>query len=437
MVLGKVEFDKSVKMKKHKRSNYFILSLCAWYSLFTLCSCIKSLEDEGIYTSTICSGTIINNQNGNPVEGMRLSMTNGTAILSTTVSSGDGSFSVEVAPADLNHGYYLQAEADSLYGSTRVDLSRMQLGSQFFNLGVVQVEGPKVPTVETLPIDAIAANTAASGGNITSMGGSAVVRRGVCWSTLQLPTIADPHTTDGRGQGEYSSQMTGLSVNTVYYVRAYATNSIGTAYGEQFEFRTADGLPTVTTDTVTNISATTATSGGEVMADGGFTVTARGVCWSMAQQPTILNSHTTDSLGIGPFVSSLTGLEPATTYYVRAYATNASGTAYGEQRTFATGSGLPTIRTAAGTTAIVTATTITIGGSIDADGGFAVTARGVCYGTQPAPTIAGTHTTDGSGTGVFTSQITSLQSGITYYVRAYATNAVGTVYGEEVVFSTK
>ncbi len=325
-------------MKKNKRSNYFILSLCAWYSLFTLCSCIKSLEDEGIYTSTICSGTIINNQNGNPVEGMRLSMTNGTAILSTTVSGGDGSFSVEVAPADLNHGYYLQAEADSLYGSTRVDLSRMQLGSQFFNLGVVQVEGPKVPTVETLPIDAIAANTAASGGNITSMGGSAVVRRGVCWSTLQLPTIADPHTTDGRGQGEYSSQMTGLSVNTVYYVRAYATN--------------------------------------------------------------------------------------------------ASGTAYGEQRTFATGSGLPTIRTAAGTTAIVTATTITIGGSIDADGGFAVTARGVCYGTQPAPTIAGTHTTDGSGTGLFVSQITGLQSGITYYVRAYATNAVGTVYGEEVTITT-
>ncbi len=411
-----------------------LFSLCVLYSLCTLCSCIKSLEDEGIYDSTICTGTIINDQNSLPVAGMRVSKTDGKTIATVVETAADGSFSIEVTPEDVHHNYYLWVEADSLYGSRSVTLEKFPYGRQMFSLGVVQVEGPVPPTVQTAAVQAIAANTAASGGNITAIGGSAVVRRGVCWSTLQLPTVADPHTTDGRGPGEYTSQMTGLSVNTVYYVRAYATNSVGTAYGEQFEFRTADGLPTLRTDSVTSITATTATCGGEVLADGGFAVTARGVCWSTATQPTISNNHTTDNIGLGPFASSLTGLEPATTYYVRAYATNPAGTAYGEQRTFTTQSGLPTVVTAAATA--VSATSITIGGTVEADGGFAVMARGVCYGTQPNPTLANQHTTDGSGTGAFGSSITGLQSNTTYYVRAYATNAVGTAYGEVVTVVT-
>ena len=409
--------------------------LCVLCEVFALNGCIKSLEDEGIYGSTICTGTIINDQNSQPVAGMRVSKTDGKTIATVVETAADGSFSIEVTPEDVHHNYYLWVEADSLYGSRSVTLEKFPYGRQMFSLGVVQVEGPVPPTVQTAAVQAIAANTAASGGNITAIGGSAVVRRGVCWSTLQLPTVADPHTTDGRGPGEFVSQMTGLSVNTIYYVRAYATNSIGTAYGEQFEFRTADGLPTLRTDSVISIAATTATCGGEVLADGGFAVTARGVCWSTAQQPTISNSHTTDNIGLGPFASSLTGLEPATTYYVRAYATNPAGTAYGEQRTFTTQSGLPTVVTAAATA--ISTTSVNIGGTVMADGGFAVTARGVCYGTQPNPTLANPHTTDGSGTGAFTSQIAGLQSGVTYYARAYATNAIGTVYGEEVVFETK
>lgn len=413
----------------------YLCYLCVLCEIFALSGCIKSLEDEGVYDSTVCTGTIINDQNSQPVAGMRVSKTDGKTIATVVETAADGSFCIEVTPEDVHHNYYLWVEADSLYGSRSVTLEKFPYGRQMFSLGVVQVEGPVPPTVQTAAVQAIAANTAASGGNITAIGGSAVVRRGVCWSTLQLPTIADPHTTDGRGPGEYTSQMTGLSVNTVYYVRAYATNSIGTAYGEQFEFRTADGLPTLRTDSVTRIAATTATCGGEVLADGGFAVTARGVCWSTATQPTISNNHTTDSLGLGTFASQIIGLVPGTTYYVRAYATNPAGTAYGEQRTFTTQSGLPTVVTAAATA--ISATSVTIGGTVMADGGFAVTARGVCYSTQPNPTLATPHTTDGSGTGDFTSQLSGLQSGIKYYARAYATNAIGTVYGEEIFFETK
>jgi len=95
-------------------------------------------------------------------------------------------------------------------------------------------------------------------------------------------------------------------------------------------------IPSVTTGDVTDITTTTATCGGNVTADGGAAVTARGVCWSTTQNPTTANSKTTNGTGLGTYTSNITGLSPNTTYYVRAYATNANGTAYGEQRTFKT-----------------------------------------------------------------------------------------------------
>jgi len=88
-----------------------------------------------------------------------------------------------------------------------------------------------VPVLTTTAVTNITATTAVSGGNITSDGGSAVTARGVCWGTNTTPTIADNRTTDGTGTGSYVSIITGLTANTTYYVRAYATNSVGTGYG--------------------------------------------------------------------------------------------------------------------------------------------------------------------------------------------------------------
>jgi len=95
-------------------------------------------------------------------------------------------------------------------------------------------------------------------------------------------------------------------------------------------------LPTVTTTVISEITATTATGGGEVTNDGNASVTERGVCWSTTATPTISDNKTSDGTGTGSFTSSLTGLTAITTYYVRAYATNSEGTAYGEQTTFTT-----------------------------------------------------------------------------------------------------
>jgi uncharacterized protein (TIGR02145 family) len=194
---------------------------------------------------------------------------------------------------------------------------------------------PGFPSVTTNPITNITQNSATGGGNVTSDGGATVTAHGICWSTSSNPTTSGSHSTDGSGTGTFISSLTGLAQNTQYYVRAYATNGVGTAYGNQVTFSTLT-IPAVTTNAVTNITQTTATCGGNVTSGGGTTVTARGVCWSTTANPTTSGSHTTDGSGTGTFVSNLSGLTFNTIYYVRAYATNIVGTAYGNQVNFTT-----------------------------------------------------------------------------------------------------
>lgn len=140
--------------------------------------------------------------------------------------------------------------------------------------------------------------------------------------------------------------MTGLSCGITYFVRAYATNSIGTTYGDQISFTTSQCpaiLPTVTTTSVSSITETSAQSGGNVTDDGNATVTARGVCWTTAPNPTVANNHTTNGSGEGSYTSDITELTPETEYYVRAYATNSAGTGYGQNELFTTTPNYPTI----------------------------------------------------------------------------------------------
>jgi hypothetical protein len=193
--------------------------------------------------------------------------------------------------------------------------------------------------------------------------------------------------------------------------------------------------PVITTTTVTAISYTTANSGGEVTSDGGSAVTVKGVCWNTSLDPTTANNKTTDGKGTGSFTSSLAGLIAGTIYYVRAYATNVAGTGYGNQVLFTTLTvGVPVLATTDVTD--ITIRTAVSGGNITDDNGSFVAARGVCWSTSQNPTTSESKTTDGSGTGSFTSKITGLNAGMTYYLRAYATNSAGTVYGDQRIFTT-
>jgi uncharacterized protein (TIGR02145 family) len=288
------------------------------------------------------------------------------------------------------------------------------------------------PVLTTTDLTAITSTTATSGGNITADGGSAVTARGVCWAITQNPTTAGSKTTDGAGSGIFTSNLTGLLPGTTYYIKAYATNSIGTTYGNQVTLTTTSVAPTLTTTAPSAITSTTATSGGNITSEGGSAVTARGVCWATTQNPTTTNSKTTDGTGPGTFTSNLTGLIPGTTYYVKAYATNSIGTTYGSQVTFVTLTSAPILTTNAATA--ITSTTATSGGNITSDGGSAVTVRGVCWATTANPTVANSKITNGTNIGTFTSNITGLASGTTYYLRAFATNGIGTSYGDQITF---
>jgi plastocyanin len=194
-----------------------------------------------------------------------------------------------------------------------------------------------IPTLTTSAISNITVTTATGGGNITADGGTSVTGRGVCWNNSTGPTTSNSKTTDSNGTGQFVSNITGLTAGTLYYVRAYATNSAGTAYGDEITFTTSSiKTATLTTNLVTSVTTTTAVTGGNISDDGGSTVTARGVCYGLISNPAITDTHTTDGTDKGSFISNLTGLTPSTLYHVRAYATNGAGTSYGSDVTFTT-----------------------------------------------------------------------------------------------------
>jgi uncharacterized protein (TIGR02145 family) len=339
----------------------------------------------------------------------------------TNDGTGLGTFVSDLSGLDPNTTYYVRAYAINSEGIAYGD-----------EVSFTTEVG--LPVLTTVSVTSITDSSAVSGGNITDDGGASITARGVCWSTLHDPDIDNDHTNDGTGAGTFESDISGLEPNTTYYVRAYATNSAGTAYGNERSFKTVFGLPKVTTSSVSSITDSSAVSGGNVTYDGGSTVTARGVCWSTSHNPDIGDDHTDDGTGTGTFVSMITELAPNTQYYVRAYATNSEGTAYGNEVGFSTQVGLPEL-----TTAVVTSITdisAVSGGNITSDGGTFITAKGVCWSTSQYPDINDDHTYDGTGTAAFVSTVTGLTPNTQYYVKAYATNSAGTSYGNQLSFVT-
>ena len=202
--------------------------------------------------------------------------------------------------------------------------------------------GSGVPVVTTQAVNNIDVTTATGNGTITSLGNASVTQHGHCWDTSTNPVTTDSHTSKGTGYlGAYISAITSLSSNTLYYVRAYATNSIGTSYGANVTFTTATtDMPVVETRDCSELTGTTARGVGIIWDEGGSAVTEHGHCWATTINPDINDTKTTNGNGFyGAFTSAITGLTATTSYYIRAYATNTAGTAYGNNVRIIAGTG--------------------------------------------------------------------------------------------------
>ena len=326
--------------------------------------------------------------------------------------------------------YYTKAYATNAFGTA------------YGNELSFTTQAATVPIIsETTAANTVSATSAKSGGVITNNGASEVLSRGICYSTsVTSPTISQSKTNDGIGIGTFISSLTSLTPNTIYYIRAYATNSIGTGYGDVKSFSTSQiTVPSGIISSLASFNQISANAGGTIASDGGGAITARGVCWSSGTTttPTIANSKTIDGAGIGNFSSLLIGLLPGTIYYLRAYGTNSAGTAYGNIISFTTSPIIIPVGVSTSSVSAITQTSASSGGIIASDGGATVTSRGVCWSnTNSAPTILNSKTLDGTGIGGYTSAITGLIAGTTYYVRAYATNSAGSSYGNLLIFTT-
>jgi len=181
--------------------------------------------------------------------------------------------------------------------------------------------------ITTTAISSITGTSATGGGNIIN-GGTTVTARGVCYNTNHNPSLSNNFTNNGVGGGTFISNINGLVMGTTYYVRAYASNNIGTSYGNELSFTTI-ALPIVITYGLSAVKGVSAMLKDSVIYNGGSNIIIQGLCWNTSPNPSIANSITSlDTIKI---------LLPNTVYYVRAYASNIAGTAYGNEISFNSG----------------------------------------------------------------------------------------------------
>ena len=186
------------------------------------------------------------------------------------------------------------------------------------------------------------------------------------------------------------------------------------------------------TSSATSITSTSASIGGEVTSDGGAVVTSRGLVWGTSTGSSTYSS--TVGSGIGTFTSSLTGLSPATRYYVRSFAINSKGTSYGAEKNFITLIQTPIASST--TTSTITSSTAILGGVLSSTGG-ATTSVGIMYSTDVNFGTSSTTTISSNGNiGTYTTTVTNLAASTNYYVKSFATNSAGTSYGPQVSFTT-
>jgi hypothetical protein len=390
-------------------------------------SVTQTSTNTSIYISsdggaTISQKGIVWSTNSNPT----------IALTTKSISNASGnSFNTPITGLSPETTYFARAFATNSQGTT------YSLETSFTTLAYT------APSISNVSTGSISQTSASASSSIYNDGGSAISQKGFVWSTSPNPTVALTTKSISTASGNsINASITGLLPDTIYYLRAFATNTTGTGYSEETTFTTlALAVPTISYLYTNNISQTSVQNAySDIDTDGGSTITQKGFVWSTSPNPTIaLTTKTIDPNSGNSINLTITGLLPATTYYVRAFATNTSGTGYGPEASFTTlALTIPSISSFSTNVNNLTQTSIpSLYGPINSDGGSAITQKGYVWSTNPNPTIALTTKTFYTDSGDYIiGGITGLLPATTYYVRAFATNALGTAYSPEKAYTT-
>ncbi len=371
-------------------------------------------------TSATLNGSVTDNNASVTARGFQLGAYENDLSVSLPVNTSEANFSMNIPGLDANTTYYFRAYATDEFGTVYGEVM------DFTTSSVV------APTVSTLAVSEITYTTVTLAGSITSDGGASVTECGFRYSTSPMFGSYETLTCQSVSSN-FAYSLNGLNAGTTYYVKAYATNSIGTAFGEVQSFTTESYLaPAVTTLAASGITVASATLNGTVVSNGGAEITERGFVYSTSPLFSTSSTVTSDSETYS-FSANIAELTPSTTYYYKAYATNSVGTTYGEILNFTTlAIGNPSVETYAATN--VTYTSVVINGAVVSDGGATITGRGFYWGTS-ADNLS-EQVTAGIGTSNFNASLSNLTDGTTYYYKAYATNSAGTAYGNTLNFTT-
>ena len=309
-------------------------------------------------------------------------------------------------------------------------------------LTITATNSTVLATLNTLAATYVKTTTATLNGEILTDGSPKYSERGFVYSESSMPTLGSciqKVTSTLTDSKIYSAAVSGLTKGKTYYVRAYAINAGKEAYStNEVSFTPTSVLAEVATQSVSNISKSngTATFSGTIISEGDPVYTERGFVYGTANNPSV-DSDTklvVSGKGLGDFSTNVSGLKVGNVYYVRAYATNEQGTAYGKEEKVDFTPAAPSVSTISVSNISRSAGTAKATGKILNAGDPAYTARGFVYSTSSNPTLDnGTKVVvSGSGTGEYSTTISSLQVGKVYYIRAFVTNAKGTFYGTDI-----
>ncbi len=304
-----------------------------------------------------------------------------------------------------------------------------------------------LPVLNTLDVTNATSQSAVFNAQIIDNGSPKYTERGFVYSTSSNPSLEntiETLTATITDDSEYSVSVTNLTVGTRYYVRGYAKNFLGVSYSTNVvSFEPVQTLPTVVTEDPSSMSVGLgrATFNGNIKYLGDPAYTEKGFVYGPVHNPTVDDDikKVVSGKSDGVYSANVSGLEMNTIYYVRAYATNSLGTAYGTEKMVDMSQIMPQVTTK--NAQDITGTSATLYASLDSVGDPALSERGFIYGAMPVPTMDLQEIVKvavaGSAVGDYTSYVSGLTAGTTYYVRAYAVAAEKVSYGEVISFKAQ